>query len=92
MEGTTKQPRLAVIKWFIEKYRPDYFEIYNKFGGWHKCFLKPDKVGGWIKRFKAKAVLPQKVRRIERKFSDNIINKGKKLALMILNFQGVIFE
>jgi hypothetical protein len=92
LEGTTKQPRLAVIKWFIGKYQPDYFEIYKKFGGWHKCFLTPKRVEHWIRRFKEKAVLPKKVRRTERKFSDNIINKGKKLALMILNFQGVIFE
>ena len=63
LEGTTKQPRSAVIKWFIEKYRPDYLEIYKKFDGWHKCFLIPDRVGLWIKRFKAKAIRPKPVRK-----------------------------
>jgi hypothetical protein len=64
----------------MEKYRPDYFEIYEKFQGWHKCSLRPHKVGQWIKSFKAKSVLPKPVRRTERKFGDDIINKGKNIT------------
>ena len=42
LENFSKRPRLDTIKWYFKEHKLEYYEKYEKFDGWLKCFLEPD--------------------------------------------------